>query len=202
MSGWFNRLMSGFTGQDPDLARNTLFPPDDPAQIWRSDNPVGTEATQSVGMPQPTVYAGPIGQFVNPATGQLTVQGQASVDALPGIDTGGIGVAGVITSRLNLERVFSKEGVGMQSLDKHGYAITDPAGEFVGTLDTTWNPVSKELLINDVATEKGANSLGLGAVRQLRESLLGLYPGAKVMVGDRISGAGAGRQATQTIRAR
>jgi len=91
MSGWFNRLMSGFTGQDPDLARNTLFPPDDPAQIWRSDNPVGTETTQSVGMPQPTVYAGPIGQFVNPATGQMTAQGRASVDAMPGIDTGGIG---------------------------------------------------------------------------------------------------------------
>ena len=104
--------------------------------------------------------------------------------------------------RLNLERVFSKEGVGAgpQPLDKHGYAITDPSGDFVGTLDTTWNPASKELLINDVAADKGANSLGPGTVRQLRDSLLDMYPGAKVIIGDRISGAGAGRQATQTIR--
>ena len=63
------------------------------APIWNPDNPVGTETTQSMGMPQPTVYAGPVGQFVDPATGQLTTQGQARMadNPLLGFDTGGIG---------------------------------------------------------------------------------------------------------------
>jgi len=53
---------------------------------------VGTETVQSVGMPQPTTYAGPVGQFINPSTGQMTEQGAARLDnpAL-GFDTGGIG---------------------------------------------------------------------------------------------------------------
>ena len=85
--------MAGFSGADNASARNTLFPPDDPSQIWRSDNPVGTETVQSLGMPQPTVYAGPVGQFVDPNTGQLTTQGQARMadNPLLGFDTGGIG---------------------------------------------------------------------------------------------------------------
>jgi len=60
--------------------------------LWNPDNPVGTETVQSVGMPQPTTYAGPVGQFINPATGQMTAQGAERLDnpAL-GFDTGGIG---------------------------------------------------------------------------------------------------------------
>ena len=63
------------------------------APIWNPDNPVGTETLQSMGMPQPTNYAGPVGQYVNPATGQLTTQGQARMadNPLLGFDTGGIG---------------------------------------------------------------------------------------------------------------
>jgi hypothetical protein len=85
--------MAGFTGADMASARNTLFPPDDPSQIWRSDNPVGTETLQSVGMPRPTTYAGPVGQYIDPSTGQMTAQGQARMTDNPalGFDTGGIG---------------------------------------------------------------------------------------------------------------
>jgi hypothetical protein len=62
------------------------------APIWNPDNPTGTETLQSMGMPQPTNYAGPAGQYVNPTTGQLTEQGQARMDnPLLGFDTGGVG---------------------------------------------------------------------------------------------------------------
>jgi len=93
VSGWFNRLMAGFQNQNLDTARNDLFPPDDPAQVWRSDNPVGTETLQSTGVPRPTTYAGPVGQFIDPRTGQMTSQGAARMDnpAL-GLDTGGVGM--------------------------------------------------------------------------------------------------------------
>jgi hypothetical protein len=50
--------MAGFTGADMASARNQLFPPDDPSQIWRSDNPVGTETVQSMGMPDPSFHPG------------------------------------------------------------------------------------------------------------------------------------------------
>lgn len=66
--------------------------------IWNPNNPVGTDTIQSVGMPQPTTYAGSVGQFVNPQTGQLTTQGQARLDnPMLGVDTGGVvGMAKVL----------------------------------------------------------------------------------------------------------
>jgi hypothetical protein len=166
--------------------------------IWNPDNPVGTETTlpqQSMGMPGPTTYAGPVGQFIDPTTGRMTEQGAARMgNPALGFDTGGIGA-----TRLNLERVFSREGVGTKYLDNHTYAITHPDDGYIGMVDTTWNPGSKELFVNGVSADKGANSLGPSAVRQLRDSLLEQYPGAKILLGDRISGAGAGRVATQKI---
>ena len=72
----------------PTVADLGLFGP----AFKYADNPVGTETTQSMGMPQPTTYAGLVGQFVDPNTGQLTEQGQARMDnPLLGFDTGGIG---------------------------------------------------------------------------------------------------------------
>src|SRR5207344_2375901 len=92
VSGWFNQLMAGFQTQNLDTARNELFPPDDPAQIWRSGNLVGTETLESAGMPHPTTYAGPVGQFIDPATGQMTTQGAERMDnPAMGFDTGGVG---------------------------------------------------------------------------------------------------------------
>src|SRR4249919_2287287 len=49
-------------------------------RVWPEDNPVGTETTHLLGMPQATTYAGPVGQFVNPATGLLTEQGAARME--------------------------------------------------------------------------------------------------------------------------
>jgi hypothetical protein len=90
--------MAGFTGADIASARNTLFPPDDPSQIWPSNNPVGTETVQNLGMPQPTTYAGPVGQFIDPSTGQMTAQGQARMTDNPalGFDTGGLSTGGLL----------------------------------------------------------------------------------------------------------
>ena len=60
--------------------------------IWNPDNPVGTETVQSMGMPRPTTYAGPVGQFIDPATGRMTEQGAARMEnPMLGVDTGGIG---------------------------------------------------------------------------------------------------------------
>jgi hypothetical protein len=114
MSGWFNRLLAGFQNQNLDTARNDLFPPDDPARIWRSDNPVGTETLQSAGMPRPTTYAGPVGQFIDPATGQMTAQGAARMDnpAL-GLDTGGV----VSGNLLGMVRAFHGSPNEMTALD-------------------------------------------------------------------------------------
>lgn len=62
--------------------------------IWSPDNAVGTETLQSMSMPKPTTYAGLLGRFVNPGSGQLTDQGRERLDnpAL-GLDTGGLGGA-------------------------------------------------------------------------------------------------------------
>jgi GNAT superfamily N-acetyltransferase len=60
--------------------------------IWDQNNPVGTETVQSMGMPQPTVYAGAVGQFIDPATGRMTEQGAARMEnPMLGVDTGGVG---------------------------------------------------------------------------------------------------------------
>jgi hypothetical protein len=132
--------MAGFTGADNASARNTLFPPDDPAQIWPSNNPVGTETLQSVGMPQPTTYAGPVGQFVNPQTGELTTQGQARLADNPalGFDTGGLGpvsgLAGIFKayhgsphdfSAFDLSKIGTGEGAQAYG---HGMYLADAEG--------------------------------------------------------------------------
>ena len=123
-----NPLMTGFNqGVDPSDQWNKLTPDDargpltldpqaqalarqfyairdsiagDQVPIWNPDNPVGTETLQSVGMPQPTTYAGPVGQFIDPATGRMTTQGMARMDnPAMGFDTGGIGgMAGHFTA--------------------------------------------------------------------------------------------------------
>ena len=67
--------------------------------IWDQNNPVGTETVQSMGMPQPTVYAGRVGEFIDPATGQLTDKGKASLDnPMLGFDTGGLSGGGLLGS--------------------------------------------------------------------------------------------------------
>lgn len=183
--------LSWLTGRDP--------------QPWNPLNPVGTETTQSVGMPQPTVYAGPIGQFIDPYTGQLTTQGQARADnPLMNFDTGGLGaMAG--RSFLSLERVnprTMKPVSAELNLDvpgRHAYVVRNPKGDHVGTIDTEWNPDIGELHIADIQSGAGANSLGPGAVKQLRDMLLEQYPDAKTLSGYRITGAGPNRETFQRV---
>jgi hypothetical protein len=64
------------------------------APIWNPNNPVGTETLQSMGMPKPTLQAGLLGEYINPATGQMTEKGRERMNnpAL-GLDTGGLGGA-------------------------------------------------------------------------------------------------------------
>jgi hypothetical protein len=91
----------------------------------------------------------------------------------------------------------------------HAYSIKDPAGEPVGIVDTVWDPETGGLHIADIQSNDGKNSLGLGAIRQIRDLLVDRYPGVKTLSGQRItgavsadrrSGAGPGRQATQDVR--
>ena len=81
--------------------------------IWNANNRVGTETVQSMGMPQPTVYGGPIGQYVNPYTGQLTAQGAERFDnpafGLAPADVGLIGAVKVPTRAGNIARVDMRD---------------------------------------------------------------------------------------------
>jgi len=92
--------------------------------------------------------------------------------------------------------------------NEHIWTIKDPAGGSAGTIDTTWNPDTGNLHIEDFQSEGGPNTFGTAAIRQLRGALLDQYPGVKTLTGLRISGAtyahknsgsGPGRPAIQTI---
>jgi len=90
----------------------------------------------------------------------------------------------------------------------HTFSIKDTNGQPVGTVDTRWNPETGNLHIEDFQSDAGANSLGSSAVRQIRGLLLDRYPNVQTLSGqritgavsaDRLSGAGPGRAALQTI---
>ena len=166
-----NPLMTGFNqGVDPSDQWNKLTPDDargpltvDPqgaalarqfyairdsiageqAPIWNPNNPVGTETLQSVGMPQPTTYAGPVGQFIDPATGRMTTQGMARMDnPAMGFDTGGIGgMAGHFTAyhgsphsfdQFDLSKIGTGEGAQAYG---HGMYLADAEGVARGYRD-------------------------------------------------------------------
>ena len=91
----------------------------------------------------------------------------------------------------------------------HTWNIKDPAGASAGVIDTTFSPETGLLRIDDIQSEGGKNTLGPGAIRDLRASLLEKYPNATALSGQRItgavsadrpSGAGPGREATQSIK--
>lgn len=90
----------------------------------------------------------------------------------------------------------------------HAFTIKNPAGEPVGLVDTVWSPDTGGLHIADLQSNEGANSLGPSAIRQVRDLLVARYPGVKTLSGqritgavsaDRLSGAGPGRAAIQTV---
>lgn len=123
---------------------------------------------------------------------------------------------GGIRGQLNLQSVHPRtlrpltQAPDYGLAGSHTFSINGPDGKPVGTVDTTWNPETGNLHVEDFQSEQGKNSLGLGAMRQIRELLLSHYPQARTLSGqritgavsaDRASGAGPGRAATQTIRA-
>jgi hypothetical protein len=82
----------------------------------------------------------------------------------------------------------------------HAYTVRNPAGEHIGTVDTRWDPQTGELHIADIQSPDGANSLGAGAMKQLRATLLEQYPDARSLSGQRITGAGPNREIFQRVR--
>jgi len=101
-------------------------------------------------------------------------------------------------ARLSLDRVAQWKGAG--NIDNHTYLIKHPSGDYIGGVDTTWNPATGELNVGEIRADQGPNSMGPAAIRQLRDTLLEQYPDTKLITGDRISGAGAGRRATQKVK--
>jgi hypothetical protein len=91
----------------------------------------------------------------------------------------------------------------------HAYAIKDPAGTPVGAISADWNPPgSGNLFVKTFESEGGPNSLGFGAIRQIRDLLLARHPDATSLSGQRITGAvsadrnsgtGPGRAASQIV---
>ena len=126
----------------------------------------------------------------------------------------GASPAGSGGPRFNLEQVhprtlkpLSNES-DMTQPGSHTFSINNPAGDRLGLIDTEWNPGSGGLHIADFQSNEGTNSLGLSAVRQIRDLLLARYPDVKTLTGqritgavsaDRMSGVGPGRAATQTV---
>lgn len=117
-------------------------------------------------------------------------------------------------ARYSLEPVHSRtlrplaNEPGLEQAGSRTYAIKDPAGENVGTVDAAWNPETGNLHIEDFQSTEGKNTLGVGTIRQLRDALLKRYPDARTLTGQRITGAvsadrpsgsGPGRAASQAI---
>ena len=105
-----------------------------------ADNPIGTETTQSLGMPAPTTYAGAVGQYVNPSTGQLTDQGRQRMadNPLLGFDTGGVspvsGLLGALKGYHGSPHAFDRfsndaigSGEGAQAYG-YGHYLADSEG--------------------------------------------------------------------------
>jgi len=147
----------------------------------------------------------------NPATGMPTQKGWTdAAQQYAGTFEGGI------QGKLSLQTVHPRtlrplaKAPDYEAPGSHTFSIKGPDGQPVGTVDTTWNPETGNLHVEDFQSEQGKNSLGLGAIRQIRELLLSYYPQAQTLSGqritgavsaDRASGSGPGRAATQTIRA-
>jgi hypothetical protein len=132
------------------------------APIWNPANPVGTETVQSVGMPQPTTYAGPVGQFIDPATGRMTERGAARMDDNPmlGFDTGGVGMIKGFHGSPHLFPPTAKNPLGEFSDVAIGTG-TGGQHEGVGHYIAGAEPVAKEyrdmLMAKDFKTSTGEN---------------------------------------------
>jgi hypothetical protein len=91
--------------------------------IWNVNNRIGEETLQSMGMPQPTTYAGPVGQFIDPATGRMTEQGAARMqNPMLGVDTGGLGMIKAYHGSPHQFDAFSDHAIGTgEGAQAYGY---------------------------------------------------------------------------------
>jgi hypothetical protein len=178
---------------------------DAPAEsIWSQSNPVGTETTrpaQELTMPSPDFVPGvPLGGGM--VSQDFHDQWNQAMNLA-------LGFAGTDGPGFSLEKVQRRRQAYVPN--EHIWNIKDPAGAQAGTIDTTWNPETGNLHIEDFQSEGGPNTLGPTAIRQLRSALLEQYPGVQSLSGLRISGAtyahrnsgsGPGREAAQSVRSR
>jgi hypothetical protein len=83
-------------------------------------------------MPQPTNYAGPVGQYVNPATGELTTQGQARLDN-PAMGFGTADMGAVVGSVGRVRAPFRRVSAGYETIDPAAAPVEDiPAAFGIG----------------------------------------------------------------------
>lgn len=152
----------------------------------------------------------------DPATGLPTQRGLLNaLQQYPAALVAGSGGSG--EGGFSLEQIHPRtlrplsSAVDLGQPGAHAYSIRDPQGEPVGIVDTEWSPDTGNLHIADIQSNEGANSLGLGAIRQVRDLLIARYPNVKTLSGqritgavsaDRASGSGPGRTATQAVRTR
>ena len=128
------------------------------------------------------------------------VYARGKADEAPAAPAPALQDAGTEAPRsLTIERIASYKSADA-TLDKHTFGINGRDGQELGTLDTTWNPLTKNLEVVDVNVEGGANALGARGVMELRRALLREYPEAETMSGRRISGANPDRVIEQKLQ--
>ena len=102
--------------------------------------------------------------------------------------------------KLSLVRIGGRERAGPDMVESTGsYVLKDPDGNQVGDLYARWNPVTRNLHIEDIQSPEGAGSLGPAAIRQLRSGLLELYPEARTISGHRVAPGEPIRDAIQNV---
>lgn len=139
--------------------------------------------------------------LIDPETGWPT---EAGYKDIAGRIAGGFGDGGLlgITRRaggpaFTLQRVYRRPPPGEPRSDV--FLIKNPAGEHVATVDTIFDRDTNNLHVNSIDSDGGPNSLGLPAIAQIRQQLLDLYPAAKTLSGERVSGANPDRYAVQEL---
>ena len=146
-------------------------------------------------------------------TGRPTTKGLLDAGQQPATNfEGGIKGGGIrldpVHSR-TLRPLSNEPDIGKPG--SHTYAIKDAEGGPLALVDTDGPQTLAGCIFADIQSDFGANSLGLGTVRQIRDALLERYPGTKTITGQRITGAvsadrrsgsGPGREAVQVVRDR
>lgn len=195
----FNALM-GDLRIVPPVEPNALLQPPTMADAWSHNVQAATdwmERERQISRDQGLWTGGSVFEGGHPTqAGALDAVRQASMNLLMGSTAPG----------------FSLHPIPIRPTrkipNKDAFTVKGPDGEDVGIIDTTWNPETRDLRIEDIQSNEGKNTLGLSAIRQLRDMLLERFPEAKTLSGQRItgavsadrnSGASPGREAVQRV---